>query len=64
MRKKSKKQREKKKAKKKKSAINYLMIIFILYVKIHTHRVIERNEFFSRIDVDHDDAQNETCHHC
>ncbi len=38
------------------------MIIFVLYAKIHTHRVIERNEFSSRIDVDHDNVQNETCH--
>jgi hypothetical protein len=40
------------------------MIMFALYAKIHIHRVIERNEFSSRIDVDHDDAQNEACHRC
>ncbi len=56
--------KEKEKAKKTKSAINYSMIMFALYAKIHTHRVIERNEFSSRIDVDHDDAQNEACHRC
>jgi hypothetical protein len=54
--------RKKEKAKKTKSAINYSIIIFVLYTKIHIHRVIERNEFFSRIDVDHDDVQNEACH--
>jgi hypothetical protein len=40
------------------------MIMFALYARIHIHRVIERNEFFSRIDVDHDDVQNEACHRC
>ncbi len=57
MRKKFEKQRKKKKKRKKpKFAICYLMIIFVLYAKIHTHHVIKRNEFFSRIDIDHDDA--------
>ncbi len=56
--------KEKVKAKKTESAICYSMIIFVLYARIHTHRVIERDEFFSRIDVDHDDAQNEACHCC
>jgi hypothetical protein len=56
--------REKEKAKKTESAIDYSMIMFALYAKIHTHRVIERDEFSSRIDVDHDDAQNEACHRC
>ncbi len=56
--------RRKEKAKKTKFAICYSMIIFVLYAKIHTHRVIERKKFSSRIDVDHDDAQNEACHRC
>jgi hypothetical protein len=38
--------KEKEKAKKTKSAINYSMIMFALYARIHTYRVIERNEFF------------------
>ncbi len=56
--------KEKEKTKKTKSAINYLMIIFVLYAKIHTYREIEKDEFSSRIDVDHDDAQNEVCYRC
>jgi hypothetical protein len=40
------------------------MIIFVLYAKIHTYREIEKDEFSSRIDVDHDDAQNEVCYRC
>ncbi len=56
--------REKEKTKKTKFAICYSMIIFVLYARIHTHRVIERDEFSSSIDVDHDDAQNEACHRC
>ncbi len=41
------------------------MLLNVNYItRIHIHRVIEKDEFFSRIDVDHDDAQNETCDRC
>jgi hypothetical protein len=61
-----------------KQSVSYLRIIIrwcqvitwqyviqcLLYEKIYTHRVIEKDEFSSWIDVDHRDAQNEASHSC
>jgi hypothetical protein len=62
MRRKFENQREKKKKRKKRN-LRYV-IQCLLYEKIYIHRVIERNEFSSWIDVDHRDAQNKASHNC
>ncbi len=67
MQRKFEKKRKKKKKRKKRNlryVIQCLFFYYTLYAKIYTHRVIERDEFSSRINVNHDDAQNEACHDC
>jgi hypothetical protein len=44
--------------------IQCLFFYYTSYARIYIHCVIEKNEFSSRINVDHDDAQNKTCYRC
>ncbi len=62
---KSEKQRKEKKKRRRRNlryVIQCFFSYYTSYARIYTHRVIERDEFSSRINVDHSHAQNKVCH--